>query len=146
MGGRQWAIVIVGGDHARRSSDQSNPRDSDTHSLAGSHDYGLCVWKTNNTYCKTCQHVHIIATTFTGNRMDIFQGTDRKRLRADQRKKEMWIVSKVVNVVLTKIYIQRPCIKYMTMTFMNTERITLNLKYDIKLVFWYINYGFILTS
>jgi len=87
--GRQWATAVVGGDHARRSSDQSNPRDLDIHSLAGSHDWILCfcVWKMN-----TCCIKHVgmyIATTFTGNRMDIFLGTDRKWLWTDGQTKEM---------------------------------------------------------
>lgn len=91
--GRQWATVIVGGDHERRSPDQSNPRDLDTHSLAGSHDWILCfnVWKTNSCCIKHVGMYNVyIATTFTGNRGWIFfLGTDRKSLWTDGQTEEM---------------------------------------------------------
>lgn len=91
--GRQWATVIVGGDHARRSSDQSNPRDLDTHSLARSHDWNLCfcVWKTSARCIKHVGMYTHIATTFTRNRgwIFFFLGTDRKRLWTDGQTEEM---------------------------------------------------------
>jgi len=94
--GRQWVTVIVGGDHARRSPDQSNPRDLDTLTRGVSRldSMFLCVENEYLLY-KACWHVYIyIATTFTGNIFFWRQtGNDCRRTTGEmrlRRRKRTW--------------------------------------------------------